>query len=100
MRVIIVQLLSKDSSHLDFDFNKLEGQLQYSNNLETISKAAFPAEVIAGIYILYTYKEAVEDLKHVQQWRIAIAKEMLILYINGIFEEVVPLEGANLVLYK
>ena len=29
-----------------------------------------------------------------------MAKEILILYANGTFEEVVPPEGANLVLYK
>ena len=74
--------------------------LYYNNNLEIIIKAAFPAEVIASIRILYTYKEAVEDPKYVQQWRAAMAKEILTLYINGTFEEVVPLKGVNLVLYK
>ena len=68
MRAIITQLLSKDASNLDFKFNKLEGYLlQNNNNLETIFEAAFPAEVIASIYIPYTYKETVEDPKYTQQ---------------------------------
>ena len=67
MRVIITQLLSKDTSNLDFEFNKLEGYLlQNNNNLETIFEAAFPTKVIAGIYIPRIYKEAVEDPKHAQ----------------------------------
>ena len=68
MRVIITQLLSKDTSNLDFKFNKLEGYLlQNNNNLEIIFEAAFPIEVITSICILYTYKEAVEDPKYIQQ---------------------------------
>ena len=63
-------------------------------------EVAFPAEVIASIRIPRIYKEAVEDLKHAQQWRTAMAKEILTLYTNGTFEEVVPPKGANLVLYK
>ena len=74
--------------------------LQNNNNLEIIFEVAFPAEVIAGICILYTYKEVVEDPKHAQQWRTVMAEEMLTLYTNGTFEEVVPPKGANLVLYK
>ena len=61
---------------------------------------AFPAEVIAGIRISCIYKEAVEDLKYAQQWRVVMAEEMLTLYTNGTFEEVVPLKGANLVSCK
>ena len=65
MRAIITQLLSKDASNLDFEFNKLEGYLlQNNNNLETIFEAAFPAKVITGIRIPRMHKEAVEDLKH------------------------------------
>ena len=65
MQVIITQLLSKDTSNLDFKFNKLEGYLlQNNNNLEIIFEVAFPIEVIASIRILRIYKEAVEDLKH------------------------------------
>ena len=67
MRAIIAQLLSKDTSNLDFKFNKLEGYLlQNNNNLETIFEVAFPVKVIASICILYIYKEAVEDPKHAQ----------------------------------
>ena len=66
VRVIITQLLSKDTSNLDFEFNKLEGYLlQNNNNLEIIFEAAFPVKVIADIRILYTHKEAVENPKHV-----------------------------------
>ena len=101
VRVIIVQLLSKDSSNLDFEFNELEGYLfQYNNSFKIMFEAAFPVEVIAGIRIPRIYKEAIEDLKHAQQWRTVIAKEILTLYTNGTFEEVVPPKGANLVLYK
>ena len=68
MRVIIAQLLSKNTSNLNFEFNKLEGYLlQNNNNLKTIFEVAFPAEVITSIRILYIYKEAVEDLKYAQQ---------------------------------
>ena len=67
VRAIIAQLLSKDASDLDFEFNKLEGYLlQNDNNLEIMFEAAFPVEVITGIRIPRTYKEAVEDLKHTQ----------------------------------
>ena len=67
VRVIITQLLSKNASNLDFEFNKLEGHLlQNNNNLEIIFEAAFPSEVIAGICIPCTHKEAVKDLKHAQ----------------------------------
>ena len=101
VRVIIIQLLSKDASNLDFEFNKLEGYLlQNNNNLKIIFEVAFLVEVIAGIRIPRTYKEAVEDPKYAQQQRAAMAKEILTLYTNGTFEEVVPPKGANLVLYK
>ena len=101
VRVIIIQLLSKDTSDLDFEFDKLEGYLlQNNNNLETIFKAAFPVEVIASICIPRTHKEAIEDPKYTQQQRTVIAEEILTLYINRTFEEVVPPKGANLVSYK
>jgi len=67
-----------------------------SNDFET----AFPAKVIAGIHISRTYKEAINDPKHAEQWRAAMAEEMLSLYANGTFQKVIPPKGFNLVSYK
>ncbi len=93
VQAIIVQIiLGIDKNELDL--NKLKNLLD--NNLET----TFPTKVIASIYIPCTYKEAINNLKHTEQWHIAIAKEMISLYINRTFQEVILLKGSNLVSYK
>lgn len=61
---------------------------------------AFPAEVIAGILIPRTYKEAVEDPTYGERWKAAIAEELLALYQNQTFREVILPKGANRVSCK
>jgi hypothetical protein len=93
VQAMIVQIiLGMDEDELDLD--KLKNPL--GDNLETV----FPAKVIASIYIPCTYKEAINDLKHAEQWRAAMAKEMISLHINRTFQEVIPPKGSNLVSYK
>ncbi|CCE32516.1 uncharacterized protein CPUR_06376 [Claviceps purpurea 20.1] len=67
--------------------------------LELDHESAFPAEVIAGIQIPRSYKEAISG-KDAEFWRGAMATEMLNLHANGTFLEVVPPKGANLVSCK
>jgi hypothetical protein len=91
-RAMVAQLLSRsDDTNLDLD--ELKDPLR--DDFET----AFPAEVIAGIQIPRTYKEATQG-QYAEQWRAAMAEEMLSLHANGTFQEVVPPKGANLVSCK
>jgi hypothetical protein len=93
VRAMIAQIISgMDKDELDLD----EPKDLLSNDFET----AFPAEVIAGIHIPRTYKEAINDPKHAEQWRAAMAEEMLSLHANGTFQEVIPPKGSNLVSCK
>ena len=86
VRVIVIKLLLEDSGDFDFEFSKLEQELLISEeDFDNILETAFPIEVIYSIKIPRTYKEVVEDLKHVAQQRAVIAKEMLSLYTNSIF---------------
>jgi hypothetical protein len=57
--MIVQIILGIDKNELDLD--KLKNSLD--NNLET----ALPAKVIANIHIPCTYKEAINDLKHIEQ---------------------------------
>lgn len=91
-RAMVAQLLS-ESNATELNLDELKDLL--GNDLET----AFPAEVIAGIQIPRTYKEAIKG-QHAKQWRAAMAEEMLALHANGTFQEVVPPRGANLVSCK
>jgi hypothetical protein len=63
----------------ELDLDKLKNPL--GDNLKT----AFPAKVIASIYIPCTYKKAINNLKYIEQWRATIAKEMISLYANRTF---------------
>ncbi len=93
VQVIIVQIiLGIDKDELDL--NKLKNSL--GNNLET----TFPIKVITSIYIPCIYKKAINNLKHTEQWHTIIAKEMISLYINRTFQEVILPKGSNLVSYK
>jgi hypothetical protein len=78
----------------ELDLNKLK------NPLDNDLKTAFPTKVIASIYIPCTYKKAINNSKHIEQWRATIAKEMISLYINRTFQEVILPKGSNLVSYK
>lgn len=60
---------------------------------------AFAAEEIAGIMIPQTHKEAISGA-HAKEWRAAMSEEMLSLYANGTFREVIPPKGSNLVSCK
>jgi hypothetical protein len=75
--MIVQIILGMDEDELDLD--KLKNLL--GNNLETV----FPTKVIASIYIPCTYKKAINDLKHAEQWRAAIAEEMISLHTNRTF---------------
>jgi hypothetical protein len=93
VQAIIAQIiLGIDKDELDLD--KLKNPL--GNDLET----TFPAKVITSIHIPCTYKKAINDLKHIEQWHTVIAKEMISLYTNRTFQEVILLKESNLVSYK
>jgi hypothetical protein len=85
-------ILGIDEDELDLD--KLKNSL--GDDLET----TFPTKVIASIYISCTYKKAINDPKYTEQWHTTIAKEMIFLYTNRTFQEVILLKGSNLVFYK
>ena len=63
------------------------------------SENALPASVKQGVHTPRTYKEAVKS-KHAKEWDVAIREEIQTLIQNGIWEEFVLLEGANLVSAK
>jgi hypothetical protein len=90
---MIAQIISGMGND-EVDLNELKDLLD--NDFET----AFPAEVIAGIHVPQTYKEAINDPKHAEQWRTAMAEEMLSLHANRTFQEVIPPKGSNLVSCK
>ncbi|TVY60796.1 Retrovirus-related Pol polyprotein from transposon TNT 1-94, partial [Lachnellula suecica] len=78
----------------DIDLNELKAVL--GESFET----AFPAKVIASVDIPRTYKEAVTDPKYAKKWKAAMAEEMLTLYANKTFKEVIAPNGANIVSCK
>jgi hypothetical protein len=90
-RALIAQLLDQEG---DVDLDELKAGL--GESFET----AFPAEVIAGVHIPRTYKEAVTDSKYGKKWRAAMAEEMLTLHANQTFKEVVTPDRANIVSCK
>ncbi|KAI0992168.1 hypothetical protein K3495_g16018, partial [Podosphaera aphanis] len=61
---------------------------------------ALPAEVIKGIKIPRTYRQAINDKQHAIEWRAAINEEIRSLIENGTWEESILPEGANLVSTK
>jgi hypothetical protein len=92
-RAMIAELLADDNGD-DSDLDALKDLL--GDEFET----AFPAEIVSGIKIPRTYKEAISDPKYGKMWRAAIAEEMLSLHANGTFREVIPPSGVNLVSCK
>lgn len=70
--------------------------LNHDSGLSDIpNEIAFPATKIAGTKIPQTHKEAINN-KHADKWCAAMSEEMLSLYANGTFREVIPPKGANL----
>jgi hypothetical protein len=61
------------------------------------SESAFPTAVINGIKIPQSHKEAVNDPRYADQWKAAMAGEILSLVANGTWKEVILPKGANLV---
>jgi hypothetical protein len=90
-RAMITQLLSNDD---EIDIDELKDLL--GEEFET----AFPAEIIAGIHIPRTYKEAINDPKYRKIWKAAMAEEMLSLHANETFREVVAPTSSNIVSCK
>jgi hypothetical protein len=64
------------------------------------TETAFPAQIVQGIKIPLTYKEAINDPKYSEQWKAAMREEMLSLAANGTWKEVIPPKGANQVSTK
>jgi hypothetical protein len=62
--------------------------------------SALSATEVLGIKIPLTYKEAINDLEHGEQWREAIIEELRSLIGNGTWKEVVPPKGANIITSK
>lgn len=91
VRALIAQLLDQEG---EVDLDELKAVL--GENFET----AFPAEVIAGVPIPRTYKEAVTDPRYAKKWRAAMAEEMLTQHANKTFKEIVAPDGANIVSCK
>jgi hypothetical protein len=58
---------------------------------------ALPAEIICGIRVPRTYKEAINDKKYAAEWMAAVKEEILALVANGTWEEFILPKGANLV---
>jgi hypothetical protein len=65
-----------------------------------VYEIALPATEIQGIKIPLTYKQAVNDKKHSQEWRDAMTEELVSLQANGTWKEVIRPAGANLVSCK
>ena len=85
LRAFIGKILNDDDLNLD----ALKGLL--GEDFES----AFPAETIAGVKIPRTYEEAINDKEHGKMWKAAMAVEMLALYANNTFREVILPDGAN-----
>ena len=62
-------------------------------------ETALPAQEIAGVKIPQTRKQAMAS-PQAALWRAAMSEEMLSLYANGTFREVIPPKGSNLVSCK
>jgi len=83
--------------------------LQFEDDMdevrEILGEAGYEAAFLAGrefkcgIEIPLTYKQAIQN-PWANEWRAAMAEEMLALHANETFEEVIPPEGANLVSMK
>lgn len=67
--------------------------------IDAFDEMAYSAEEIAGIKIPQTHKQAMASAK-AKEWRAAMSEEMLSLYANGTFREVIPPTGSNLVSCK
>ena len=61
---------------------------------------ALAAKVVNGITIPRTYKEALKDKEHLDDWLEAIKEEINSLIANGTWEEFILPKGANLVSTK
>ena len=72
----------------------------FTSEDEHLDDIALPAEVIQGIHIPRTYKEAINDSKYAAEWMAAIKEEIVSLVANGTWEEFILPKGANLVSTK
>ncbi|KAI0991740.1 hypothetical protein K3495_g16447, partial [Podosphaera aphanis] len=79
----------------------LASEIIYSSDNDEIENAynavgfdfAFPSEVISGIKIPRTYKEAVNDPQFSKQWKKAMAEELTSLISNETWKPVIPPQG-------
>ncbi|CZS92418.1 related to TY4B TY4B protein [Rhynchosporium agropyri] len=94
IRAMIAQMIARN--HVPASWKDLSARDKWASDEIDIALAATE---IAGIKIPKTYKEATTG-PNGKQWNAAMAEEMLSLYSNETFREVIAPEGSNLVSCK